>query len=64
MGNSDVTLYFNKSDYIDNQMSDFADEFQHSHEIDNISFVLNNVKPEDTRYGSKYGYGYYSTDKK
>lgn len=58
---ADIILYIIKAGYTDNQMLDFADEFQQSHDIKNISFVLNNVKPEDSRYGSKYGYGYYST---
>lgn len=59
MDNSDIILYIIKADYTDNQMLDFADEFQHSHDSRKISFVLNSVKPEDSRYGSKYGYGYY-----
>ena len=45
-------------------MLDFAEEFQQSHEFNNISVVLNNVKPEDSRYGSKYGYGYFADEKK
>jgi len=57
---SDVILYVIKSNYTDNTMLDFAQEFKDSHNIRNISFVLNNVKPEDSRYGNKYGYGYYS----
>lgn len=57
---SDVILYVIKSNYTDTNMLDFAQEFKDSHDIRNISFVLNNVKPEDSRYGNKYGYGYYS----
>jgi len=57
---SDLILYIIKAGYTDNQMLDFAEEFQQIHNIHNISFVLNNVKPEDSRYGSKYGYGYYT----
>ncbi len=64
MKNSDVILYVIKSNYTDNKMLDFAEEFQISHEVENISFVLNNVLPEDSRYGNKYGYGYYSTPEK
>ncbi len=60
---SDVVLYVVKSNYTDNQMLDFADEFRNTHDLKNISFVLNNVKPQDSRYGNKYGYGYYSTKK-
>jgi len=61
---ADIILYIIKAGYTDSQMLDFADEFQQSHDLKNISFVLNNVKPEDSRYGSKYGYGYYSGEKK
>lgn len=57
---SDVILYVIKANYTDISMLDFAQEFKESHDIRNISFVLNNVKPEDSRYGNKYGYGYYS----
>lgn len=63
MKNSDIILYIIKSNYTDYRMLDFAEEFQMSHEVDNISFVLNNVMPEDSRYGNKYGYGYYSDPK-
>ena len=64
MENSDVILYVIKSDYTDNEMLDFAEEFQRTHEVKNMSFVLNNVQPQNTRYGSKYGYGYYSYSEK
>lgn len=60
MEKSDIIIYIIKAGFTDNQMLDFAEEFQQSHDLSNISFVLNNVKPEDSRYGSKYGYGYYS----
>lgn len=64
MENSDVILYIIKSGYTDNQMLDFADEFKETHETSNIAYVLNNIKPEDSRYGNKYGYGYYTDEKK
>lgn len=64
MENSDVILYVIKSDYTDHEMLDFAEEFQRTHTVKNMSFVLNNVKPENTRYGNKYGYGYYSYNEK
>lgn len=57
---SDAILYIVKSNYTDQDMLDFANEFRNTHDVKNISFVLNNVKPEDSRYGNKYGYGYYS----
>lgn len=64
MENSDMILYVIKSGYTDNQMLDFADEFKDTHETSNIAYVLNNIKPEDSRYGNKYGYGYYTDEKK
>ncbi|WP_333850296.1 GumC family protein [Epilithonimonas sp.] len=58
---ADAILYIVKSNFTDQQMLDFADEFKQTHNLKNIAFVLNNVKPEDSRYGNKYGYGYYSS---
>lgn len=58
--NSDVVLYVVKSDFTEKDMIDFAAGFQKENMIRNMSFVLNGVKPENTRYGKKYGYGYYS----
>ena len=58
--NADVVLYAVKSDFTDKEMLNFADSFKTDNGIKNLVFVLNNVKPENTRYGKKYGYGYYS----
>ena len=58
--NSDVVLYAVKSDFTDKEMLNFADGFKRDNGIKDLVFVLNNVKPENTRYGKKYGYGYYS----
>ena len=58
--NSDVVLYVVKSDFTEKEMIDFAAGFQRENGIKNLAFVLNGVKPENTRYGKKYGYGYYS----
>ena len=58
--NADVVLYTVKSDFTDKEMLNFADGFKRDNGIKDLVFVLNNVKPENTRYGKKYGYGYYS----
>ena len=60
---ADAILYIVKSNFTDQEMLDFADEFKQTHNLKNIAFVLNNVKPEDSRYGNKYGYGYYTASK-
>lgn len=62
--NADTIVYVVKSDFTENGMLDFADEFQQTNAIKKMTFVLNNVKPENTRYGNKYGYGYYTHDAK
>ncbi|MEC5157847.1 GumC family protein [Chryseobacterium sp. MP_3.2] len=58
--NSDVVLYAVKSDFTEKEMIDFAEGFRKENMIKNMAYILNNVKPENTRYGKKYGYGYYS----
>lgn len=58
--NADVVIYTVKSDFTDKEMLNFADGFKRDNGIKDFVFVLNNVKPENTRYGKKYGYGYYS----
>lgn len=63
MSKADSILYVIKSGYTDMKMLDFAEEFQQSHNLKNIAFILNNVKPENSRYGNKYGYGYTHTQK-
>lgn len=61
---SDIILYVVKSDYTDKEMLDFASTFREDNKIQNMAFVLNNVRPEHSRYGNKYGYGYYNTPTK
>ena len=60
---ADAILYIVKSNFTDQEMLDFADEFKQTHNLKNIAFILNNVKPENSRYGNKYGYGYYTDSK-
>ena len=52
---ADAILYIVKSNFTDQEMLDFADEFKQTHNLKNIAFILNNVKPENSRYGNKYG---------
>lgn len=58
--NSDVVLYVVKSEFTEKEMLGFAADFKKEHHIKTLAFVLNNVKPQNTKYGTKYGYGYYS----
>ena len=58
--NSDVVLYVAKSNFTEKEMIDFAAGFRQDNKIKNMAFVLNGVLPQDTRYGTRAGYGYYS----
>ena len=58
--NADAVIYVAKSDFTDKEMIEFAGGFRKDNQIKSMAFVLNGVKPENTRYGTKYGYGYYS----
>ena len=57
---ADVLIYVVRSEFTEKGMIDFAAGFQIENQIDNMAFVLNSVRPENTKYGKKYGYGYYS----
>lgn len=56
---SDLVIYTVKSEFSDNEMLSFAQNFRRDNQIVNMVFVLNNVKPEYSKYSYKYGYGYY-----
>lgn len=57
---SDIVIYTLKSEFTEEEMLKFAINFKNDNSVSNMVFVLNNVKPEYSRYGYKYGYGYYS----
>lgn len=54
---ADVLLYIVKAGFTEKEMLDFAGSFRQEHGIRNMAFVLNGLKPENSRYKSKYGYG-------
>lgn len=58
--NAEVVIYVVKSDFTEKEMIDFSGGFKEENGIKNMAYVLNGVKPENTRYGNRYGYGYYS----
>ncbi|WP_313028774.1 polysaccharide biosynthesis tyrosine autokinase [Soonwooa sp.] len=55
---SDYILYVAKANYTEKEMLLFAENFMMENNVNNMSFVLNNVKPQFSRYANKYGYGY------
>lgn len=57
---ADIVVYTLKSELTEKEMLNFAIRFKQDNEVSNMVFVLNNVKPEYSKYSYKYGYGYYS----
>ncbi|QIY84818.1 polysaccharide biosynthesis tyrosine autokinase [Chryseobacterium sp. NEB161] len=57
---SDLVIYTLKSGFSDNEMLQFAQQFRRDNQIGHMVFALNHVKPEYSRYGYQYGYGYYN----
>lgn len=57
---ADIVIYTVKSEFSDNEMLTFAQTLRRDNQINNMVFALNNVKPAYSKYGYKYGYGYYS----
>ena len=51
-------------DFTEKEMIDFATGFRQENQVSNMAFVLNSVKPEDTRYAEKYGYYSYTHQEK
>lgn len=56
---ADSIVYVVKSGFTDRDMLRFTEEFQQRNHLTNMALVINEVKLQDSRYGSKYGYGYY-----
>lgn len=56
----DVVLYVVKGGVTEKDMLNFAANFQLDNRVKNMAYVLNGAQPQHSRYGSKYGYGYYS----
>ena len=57
---ADMVIYTVKSEFTQNDMLNFETGFKNDNNINNMVFVLNNVRPQYSRYGYKYGYGYYT----
>ena len=58
--NADALLYVVKSGFSEKEMMEFAIEFSKTNDVKRMAYVLNGVTPQNTKYGKKYGYGYYS----
>ncbi len=60
----DVLIYIARAGYTEIEMLEYTEEFRKTNHIKNMALVLNEVVPENSRYGNKYGYAYsYGSEK-
>lgn len=55
---SNLELYVTRSNFTENALIEFANDIVESGKLNNVAFVINDVKKENSGYGNKYGYGY------
>lgn len=55
---SNLELYVTRSNFTENTLIEFANDIVESGKLNNVAFVINDVKKENSGYGNKYGYGY------
>lgn len=60
---ADATLYITRSGFTEKSLVEFANKHINAKRIKNVSFVINDVRPEYFGYGNKYGYGYGKVEK-
>ncbi|AWX45815.1 Tyrosine-protein kinase CpsD [Flagellimonas maritima] len=51
-------IYVTKAGVTENRVLEFPLKLKNEGKLNNLSFVVNNVKASDLGYGGKYGYGY------
>jgi len=55
---SNLELYVTRSNFTENALIEFANDIVEAGKLNNVAFVINDVKKENSGYGNKYGYGY------
>ncbi|WP_424494674.1 GumC family protein [Salinimicrobium sp. GXAS 041] len=55
---ADAVLFLLRSGYTEKELLEFPLSSKEEGKLTNVSFVLNDMKPENLGYGRKYGYGY------
>lgn len=61
---ADATVYVTRSNYTEKPLIEFANNAVQNKKINNVAFVINDVKKDYFSYGNKYGYGYNVTEAK
>lgn len=60
---ADTFVYVVRADFTEKSLIDFANNLVATKKINNVAFVINDVKKDSFGYGNKYGYGY-TTDQR
>ncbi len=55
---SNLELYVTRSNFTEKAFIEFANDIVEAGKLNNVAFVINDVKKENSGYGNKYGYGY------
>jgi Mrp family chromosome partitioning ATPase len=61
---SDHIIYVTRAGVTETNVVNFPIKLQHEGKLNNLSFVVNDVKETNLGYGGKYGYGYNESVKK
>jgi len=64
LGNMDLLLYVMRAEHTDKEMFEFARQLMNENARGKFAIVLNDVRNMHLSYGNKYGYGYYTEEKK
>jgi Mrp family chromosome partitioning ATPase len=63
---SDILVYVVRANYTEKNLLDYIKTIAADENIPKLGIVLNDVRKDELRYGygGKYGYGYYTEEKK
>lgn len=64
LGYMDILLYVMRAEHTDKEMFEFARQLMNENANGKFAIVLNDVRNMHLSYGNKYGYGYYTEERK
>lgn len=64
LGYMDILLYVMRAEHTDKEMFEFARQLMNENAKGKFAIVLNDVRNMHLSYGNKYGYGYYTEERK
>ena len=66
LNKADILVYVSRANYTEKKLLEYVHVVADDENVKKVGIVLNDVKKDELRYGygGKYGYGYYSEEKK